>query len=438
MKALRSKTPQLWLNPAFGEAGDLSVSADGIADAYARLTRCAGLLSDLFAELAGLDGPVDSPLLEVTHLQRAQGSDPARDGQWFVKGDHALPVAGSIKARGGFHEVLALAEKLALEQGILQPDEDRRALARPAARALFSRYTVTVGSTGNLGLSIGVMAAALGFRAVVHMSTDAKAWKKTRLRDRGVEVVEHAGDYAAAVEGGRAQALADPYGYFVDDEHSERLFYGYAAAAQMLARQLSAAGRQVDARHPLFVYLPCGVGGAPGGITFGLKVLYGPHVHCFFAEPAASPCMLVQLASGMEKAVSVYDVGLDNQTQADGLAVGLASPLVSPVMLQQLSGIYTATDEDLHCWLHRMARTESIALEPSAAAGIGGPRWLAHSEAGRAYLEAQGLVSDMPNASHIIWTTGGSLVPEREHAKFQALGAELERCRLREAGGMVR
>ena len=321
---LQGKTPTLWVNDRLGQPlAPNSDSTDAILDAQARMQRFAPLLANLFPELAGTDGHIESALMPADALKRAVVRGDADDASaWFVKRDDALPVAGSIKARGGFHEVLAVAERIALEQGLIAAQDDRRVLGSPEARALFAQYTVAVGSTGNLGLSIGVMAAALGFDTVVHMSDDAKAWKKARLRQRGVRVVEHAGDYAKAVAAGRTQASASPRSHFVDDEQSPLLFHGYAASARHLAEQLVAAGRTVDAGHPLFVYLPCGVGGAPGGITYGLKAIFGAHVHCFFAEPVASPCMLVQLASRSDSPVSVYDIGLDNKTDADGLEAG--------------------------------------------------------------------------------------------------------------------
>ena len=115
---------------------------------------------------------------------------------------------------------------------------------------------------------------------------------------------------------GRKLSDADPTSYFIDDENSVDLFMGYAVAALRLRAQLSAHGVSVDAEHPLFVYLPCGVGGAPGGITFGLKKLFGDAVHCFFVEPVNAPCMLAAFAKG--ECVPVAEFGSSGKTQADG------------------------------------------------------------------------------------------------------------------------
>ena len=422
LENLQARTPFLWLNPGYpGNLPAGSPTTDDIKAAEARLTNSAGLLAELFPEL-GDQGRITSPLVAVPRLQSSMSGAENR-GMWLLKADHALPVAGSIKARGGFHEVLAHAESLARAAGLLGPGDDLRPLGTTQARALFSQHSVAVGSTGNLGLAIGVMAAALGFRAIVHMSTDAKEWKKERLRLRGVEVVEHAGDYGAAVSAGRAAAEADPKCHFVDDENSRLLFLGYAAAAQELAAQLAAQNRLVDADHPLFVYLPCGVGGAPGGITFGLKAIFGPHVHCFFAQPAASPCMLLRLAAG--KQISVYDIGLDNRTEADGMAVGEASPLVAPLMAAQLSGVFTVADDDLFRGVAALVDAEAIAVEPSAAAALPGPAWLCDSSVGRDYLERHDLTGRLDGATHVLWSTGGSLVPATEHARFLARGHNL-------------
>lgn len=408
LSLLCSAMPQLWRNPARRPAaGDNSVSPQGMLEAQVRFARFAPLLARLFPELAASEGRIESDLLPVPTLQQALGLAPAQ-GRLWVKADHSLPVAGSIKARGGFHEVLEHAERLALQHGLISLEGDYRLLAEPPARALFAQHQVAVGSTGNLGMAIGVMAAALGFRAVVHMSTDAKAWKKDRLRQHGVEVVEHGGDYELAVAAGRAQALADPRCHFVDDERSESLFLGYSAAALHLKDQLDAAGVVVDAQHPLLVFLPCGVGGAPSGIAWGLHQLFGGHVHCFFAEPVQSPCFLAHLLSPEGSHCSVYDYGLTNRTEADGLAVPRASLLAAGVMRNILAGVFTVADATLFAHLALAQRTQGLRIEPSAAAGFSGPQHL------------QGSHLAGPGATHIVWTTGGSLVPDAQYAEFLA------------------
>lgn len=423
-RALRARQPFLWLNPARRPASEALAGAPvglaAIKEASARWQRFAPLLMKLFPETVATGGVIESDLIPVPGLQRALASG-ATTGRWFIKADHALPIAGSVKARGGIHEVLEFAENLAIRHGLIDRSSDYAVLAGQQARQLFERYTVAVGSTGNLGMSIGVMASALGFRAQVHMSADAKEWKKQRLRQHGVEVVEYAGDYGEAVEAGRRAAQADPYAYFVDDERSLSLFLGYAVAALRLRDQLRQAAIAVGPEAPLFVYLPCGVGGAPSGIAFGLKHVFGDHVHCFFAEPTASPCVLAQMSQPERPGITVYDLGLDNRTAADGLAVARASELAVRTMTPLLSGIFTVDDDALFRYLFQLHESEGIRIEPSAAAGIAGPQLLS-TDAGRQYVKENGLEQAMERAVHLIWTTGGLFVPDEEYNGFLARG----------------
>ncbi len=407
----------LWLNP-FVELAATGVPKTGITvadvqDASARLKRFASYIELVFPETKPSNGIIESPLTAIPAMKQALADDYETEilGKLLLKQDNALPISGSIKARGGIYEVLKHAETLAIEHGIITIDEDYAKFAEPEFRHLFAKHKIAVGSTGNLGLSIGIMSAKLGFDVTVHMSADAKQWKKDMLREKGVTVIEYADDYSKAVEEGRRQADADPSCHFIDDENSLDLFVGYAVAGERVAVQLQEQGITVNADHPLFVYLPCGVGGGPGGVAFGLKLAFGDHVHCFFAEPTHSPCMMLGMMTGLHDKVSVQDFGLDNKTVADGLAVGTASGFVGKTMEPLLAGCYTIADSTLFKLLKRIADTENIRLEPSALAGMTGPVHTIHGNIEGAH-EA--------NATHLVWATGGGMVPEVEMAAYYA------------------
>ena len=419
-----------WFNPGVAPAaqalGDTGLTSADVANASARLGRFAAYLRVAFPETEGSAGIIESDILPMTHLQPLLGEryGQSLNGALWLKRDSHLPISGSIKARGGLYEVLKHAEDLALAGGLLTLDDDYALLHSDKARAFFGQYKIAVGSTGNLGMSIGIMGAALGFQVTVHMSADARQWKKDKLRSHGVTVVEYESDYSVAVAQGRQQAESDPACHFVDDENSVNLFLGYAVAGERLKQQLAAAQISVDAQHPLFVYLPCGVGGAPGGVAFGLKLAFADAVHCIFAEPTHSPCMMLGVYTGLHDEVSVQDFGIDNVTAADGLAVGRASGFVGKAMQRMLDGFYTVSDEEMYSLLALMERSEGLRLEPSALAGVPGIARVQADQQG--YLARAGLDPQaMSNATHLVWATGGNMVPADEMDAYLAKGREL-------------
>lgn len=417
LNALIALKETTWLNPKATTLADglpwVGLTQADVDDAHARLARFAPYLAKAFPETAATNGIIESELVAIPamHKRLETAFDITLPGTLLLKKDSHLPISGSIKARGGIYEVLTHAEKLALAAGLLTPEEDYSILLEPRFKDFFSQYSIAVGSTGNLGMSIGIMSARIGFKVTVHMSADAREWKKAKLRSHGVTVVEYEQDYGVAVEQGRKAAESDPNCFFIDDENSRTLFLGYAVAGARLKAQFADQGRVVDRDHPLFVYLPCGVGGGPGGVAFGLKLAFGDHVHCFFAEPTHSPCMLLGVYTGLHDQIAVQDLGIDNLTAADGLAVGRASGFVGRAMERLLDGFYTLSDQSMYDMLGWLAQEEQILLEPSALAGMAGPVRLA--TAGHYALD---------NATHLVWATGGGMVPDEEMAKYLAKG----------------
>lgn len=391
----------------------------------------APLFEELFPQTRARGGVIESPLEKVASLSRALGEEFGEDfpHDLWVKRDDALAVSGSVKSRGGIHEVLEVALGAARDLGV---DLERGPLVflDDAVRQRMSRRRIVVGSTGNLGMSIGLMGAILGFSVTVHMSHDAKAWKKDTLRGSGVEVVEHATDFTRAVHAGRAAADADPDAHFIDDENSLSLFAGYAVAGRRLAGQLAAASVVVDEDHPLTVHLPCGIGGAPGGIAYGLRTEFGDAVRCVFVEPVSMPAFLLGRLTGLDDGIAVTDVGLGALTVADGLAVGRPSGFVGKAVGHLLHGYVTVTDDDLLRTLAVAEAAAGLRLEPSACAGLRSAGRFAGAgtaDADRAPDPARAGRTD--SGMHIAWLTGGSLVPDDEYAGLLEAGRRLLRNR---------
>ena len=377
-----------------------------IDDAWDRLNRFSSYVKTAFPETEKTGGIIDSPiqLINKTKEKLIREENVNIYGNLYVKRDDSLAVCGSLKARGGIYTVFKHAEDIAIENGMLKTTDDYSILNSDEFKNLFSKYKISVGSTGNLGMSIGLSGKKLGFDVTVYMSEEAKTWKKNMLRDAGVNVIEFEGDYTSALKSARCEAAKEENTYFIDDEDSKELFLGYSAAYKTLINQLEEKGITVDKDHPLIVYLPCGVGGGPGGITFGLKKIFNDNVYCYFGEPVQMPCMTLAMAKGKSD-VSVYDIGLGKGTVADGLACSSPSVLAYEVMKGMLDGCFTIDDKHSLELTRLLYVTSGIKAEPSSCVALGGV----------------GRIPDAinkENATHLVWLTGGSLVPDDEWEKI--------------------
>ncbi|GAA2181257.1 D-serine ammonia-lyase [Leucobacter tardus] len=415
--ALSGRRPLTWWRsdlPASQAVIEASRIDDRLVDnADQRFTRFAPWFAEHYPEAASNGGIIESPVVRIDRARdEVNALGVTLSGSLWVKRDDSLPVSGSIKARGGFHEVLEFAEQVAAEAGL--DADDWHTYDSPEFLELARAHRVVVGSTGNLGLSIGILSAALGFAVDVHMSVDARAWKKDLLRERGATVIEHEGPFDEAVAAGRESAEGDARTHFVDDEDSRSLFAGYAVAARRLRQQLADAGIVVDAEHRLVVSLPCGVGGGPGGVTYGLKQEFGDAVHCVFAEPVDVPSVTLGVRTGKHSDICVQDIGLSGRTAADGLAVARPSRFVGERIGQLIDGFATVDDNVMRAAVGLLSRTEGIAVEPSATAGLTVPWRIARGVQAGELRDAL----DAPTTTHLVWLTGGSMVPEEEIAQY--------------------
>lgn len=83
-----------------------------------------------------------------------------------------------------------------------------------------------------------------------------------------------------------------------------------------------------------------------------------------------------------------------------------------------VSGCYIVKDEELITSLALAMESEGLFLEPSANAGMFGSIQLMKN--GQSYLEKHDLADKMEQAIHLVWATGGSMVPMEMRVEYIA------------------
>ena len=165
--------------------------------------------------------------------------------------------------------------------------------------------------------------------------------------------------------------------------------------------------------------IPTGVGGAPGGITYGLKRLFKDNVHCFFVEPTNCPSVLIGIDTQTHEKANVSDYGCSGKTEADGLACASPSGFVTRMMTNLVSGDFTVEDKKLYDYLRLLYSSESIQIEPSSCAAFAGPVGFSEYKEALQYCKDNHLTEEiLMNATQIAWATGGRMIPQESYDEY--------------------
>jgi len=182
LNTIKKYIPCFWINQVSLSTGDslpdilssLPLTTRDLDEAEQRWQRLRPVLSNLFSSETP-DGLIKSPLHRASiKLQTSLGLTSS-SSVLLIKEDSKLAVCGSVKARGGLYETFKYAEDVNLDWSLDDDDgsssskdsssssssSSASSLLDAVQEGLMEDYTVVVGSTGNLGLSVGLAAASM-------------------------------------------------------------------------------------------------------------------------------------------------------------------------------------------------------------------------------------------------------------------------------------
>jgi threonine dehydratase len=268
----------------------------------------------------------------VAHRTPVLTSRTANDmvgAELFFKAEH-LQRMGAFKFRGAYN---ALAR--------FTPEQQRAG--------------VVAFSSGNHAQAVALAASILGIPATIIMPKDAPASKVAATKGYGGEVVlydRYTEDREAignAIASERGATLIPPYDH-----------------ADIIAGQGTAAMELIEEAGPLDVVLtPCGGGGLLSGTALVVKAL-NPDARVYGVEPKAGDDVRQSLEAGRRVRIDTP------QTLADGAQTQLVGELTFAIIQRDVTGILTATDDQLVEGMRFLASRMKQVVEPTGALGFAG------------------------------------------------------------------
>lgn len=208
-------------------------------------------------------------------------------------------------------------------------------------------------SSGNHAQAIALAARELGMPAVIVMPHDAPELKVTATRGYGAEVVrydrytEDREAIGAALAAERGMTVVPPY----DHPH-------------VIAGQGTAVKELLEDTGPLDVVVtPLGGGGLLSGSILATRAL-APAARIYGVEPEAGDDARRSLEEGRIVHIETP------RTIADGAQTLHLGELTFPILRDGVSGIVTATDEQLVDAMRLMASTLKQVVEPTGVLGL--------------------------------------------------------------------
>lgn len=260
----------------------------------------------------------DTPLVQLTRLSASTGADI------YVKLEFLNP-SGSVKDRSAFAVI-----QDARVRGLLQ---DGGTIVEP--------------TSGNMGYALAMVGAALGYRVVIVIPSDASEENKKRLATFGAEIVESSPvkGMAGAVELA-ASLLVDNPEFFLVDQFVNRA--GVTAHREGTGKEILSqmAGRRID----IFV-AGVGTGATLTGVAEALRAQQR-ETRIVAVEPSGSPI----LSQGIAGPHRIAGIGADFQ----------------PAILDRslIDEVVAVTDDEAYRCAASLAQQEGLFVGPSSGANV--------------------------------------------------------------------